>query len=98
VKEGEWAFPVWPAAINLNGSVPTPYIFDDRVNDREVAEKIMEVYKLSKKERKARGKKGREFMIKNLSNKIMCNEMIKGIEQTLENFKPRQRFNLHKII
>jgi glycosyltransferase involved in cell wall biosynthesis len=98
VKEGDWAFPVWPAAINLNGSVPTPYIFDDRVNDREVADKIMEVYKLTKKERKARGKKGREFMIKNLSNKIMCDEMIKGIEQTLENFKPRERFNLHKII
>ena len=98
VIEGEWAFPVWPAAINLNGSVPTPYIFDDRVNDKEVAEKIMEVYKLTKKERKNRGKKGREFMINNLSNKIMCDEMIKGIEQTLENFTPRKRFNLHKII
>ena len=37
-------------------------------------------------------------MINNLSNKIMCDELIKGIEQTLENFTPRKRFNLHKII
>ena len=44
-SHGEWVVPVWPAAINLNGSVPTPYIFDDRVNDNEVADAIMKMYK-----------------------------------------------------
>jgi len=98
INHGDWVEPVWSSAINLNGSVPTPYIFDDRVNDNDVANAIMKMYKLSKKKRKEKGLKGREFIINNLSNKIMCDKMIGGIEQTLENFKPRKKFNLYKII
>lgn len=95
---GEWVVPIWPSAINLNGSVPTPYIFDDRVNDDEVASAIATVYSWGREERKRRGLEGREFMLNNLSNKIMCDKMIEGIEQTLENFKPREKFNLYKIV
>lgn len=98
VNEGEWVVPVWPSAINLNGSIPTPYIFDDRVNNDDVAKAIMTIYKMSKKKRKEVGKKGREFMINNLSNKIMCEKMIEGIDGALDNFKPRKKFDLYKII
>jgi glycosyltransferase involved in cell wall biosynthesis len=98
VLEGEWVVPVWPAAINLNGSVPTPYIFDDRVNDGEVADAIMTMYKFGKKKRKEKGLKGREFMINNLSNKIMCDKMIEGIDTTIEKFTPRKRFDTYKVI
>jgi glycosyltransferase involved in cell wall biosynthesis len=95
---GEWVVPVWPAAINLNGSVPTPYIFDDRVNYYDVSNAIGQVYSWTKEERKERGLKGREFMLDNLSNKIMCDKMIEGFEQTFENWKPRERFNLYRIV
>jgi glycosyltransferase involved in cell wall biosynthesis len=95
---GEWVIPVWSSAINLNGSPATPYIFDDRVNDNEVANAIMKMYKLGRKKRKEKGLKGREFVMNNLSNKIMCDKMIEGIEQTFDNFKPRERFNLYKIV
>lgn len=98
VVEGDWVEAVWPSAINLNGSVPTPYIFDDRVNDDDVANAIMNMYKHGKKKRKSKGLKGREFMLKNLSNKIMCEKMIEGIEQTLENWEPREKFNLYKVV
>jgi glycosyltransferase involved in cell wall biosynthesis len=98
VQEGEWVVPVWPVANNLNGSIPTPYIFDDRVNDEDVSSAIMKMYKFGRKKRKEKGLLGREFMINNLSNKIMCDKMIEGIEQTLENFKPRKKFDLYKIV
>lgn len=98
VLEGEWVIPVWPSAINLNGSVPTPYIFDDRVNNNEVADAIMKMYKLGKKKRKEKGLKGREFMINNLSNKIMCDKMIDGIQTSIEKFTPRKRFDTYKVI
>ena len=98
VLEGEWAFPIWPSAINLNGSVPTPYIFDDRVNDDEVANTIATVYAQGRPERKRRGLLGREFMIKNLSSDIMNNSLIEGIERVFENYKPRKRFDLYKIV
>ena len=95
---GDWVVPIWPSAINLNGSVLTPYIFEDRVNDNEVADAIMTVYNWGREGRKERGKKGREFMINNLSDKIMCSKMVEGIETAIKNFTPRERFNLYKIV
>lgn len=98
VHNGEWCVPVWPVANNLNGSVPTPYIFDDRVNDMDVADSIKIVYDWGKKKRKSRGLKGRKFMIENLSNKIMCDTMIDGIDTAIEKFTPRKKFDLYKVI
>jgi hypothetical protein len=95
---GVWVNPIWPAATNINGSPITPYIFDDRVNDEEVASKIMDIYKTDKSLRKQNGLKGREFAIKNLSSKVMCDAMSEGIETTIKNFTPRERFNLYKIV
>ena len=97
-KHGEWVVPVWPSAINVNGSIPTPYIFEDRVNNHEVADAIMKIYNWTKEERKTKGKEGREWAKKNLSNKIMCDSLTDGIENTINNFKPKERFNLYKII
>jgi glycosyltransferase involved in cell wall biosynthesis len=98
VQEGEWVIPVWPSAINVQGSVPTPYIFDDRVNDDEVADAIMKIYGYGRDVRKEIGLKGRKFMIKNLSSKIMCKKMIEGIDETIKKWKPRKRFDLYKIV
>lgn len=95
---GEWVFPIWPSVNNLNGSPITPYIFDDKVNTHEVASTILKVYELGKEERKRRGKLGREFMLNNLSSEIMCNKMVEGIETTIQNFQPKKRFDLYKII
>jgi glycosyltransferase involved in cell wall biosynthesis len=95
---GEWVIPVWSASQNLNGSVPTPYIYEDRINLGDVAYAIGQMYSLGSKKRKANGQKGREWAIKNISSKVMCDSMVKGIETTLENFTPKQRFNLYKIV
>jgi hypothetical protein len=90
--------PVWSSAHNINGSPATPYIFDDRVNDYDVADAIMKVYNWSREERKRRGVLGREFMLKNLTNKIMCESMIDGIETTLKNYTPKRKYELYKIV
>jgi glycosyltransferase involved in cell wall biosynthesis len=97
-EHGEWVYPVYPSAINLNGSPLTPFIFDDRVNDEEVAKSILKMYLMGRELRKVNGKKGREWAIENLSSNVMCNKMVEGIERTLENFKPKERFNLYKIV
>jgi glycosyltransferase involved in cell wall biosynthesis len=97
-SHGVWVKPVWPSAININGSPLTPYIYDDRVNNNEVADAITEMYLLGKEKRKENGQVGREWAIKNLSSKIMCDTMSEGIETTIKNFTPRERFNLYKVI
>jgi glycosyltransferase involved in cell wall biosynthesis len=95
---GEWVIPVWSSAININGSVPTPYIFDDRVNVHDVANAIKKTYDQGREQRKNNGLKGREFMINNLSSEIMCNTMMEGIDNTINNFKPKKKHNLYKIV
>jgi glycosyltransferase involved in cell wall biosynthesis len=97
-KHGEWVVPVWSDVNNLNGSVPTPYIYEDRVNNYMVADAIGQVYSWGREERKRRGLIGREWAMKNLSNKVMCDGIIDGIETTFKNYKPRKRFDLYKIV
>jgi glycosyltransferase involved in cell wall biosynthesis len=97
-KHGEWVVPVWPDVNNLNGSVPTPFIYEDRVNNNMVSSAIGTVYGWDKKERKERGLKGREWAMKNLSSKVMCDSLIEGIETTLKNYKPKKKFELYKIV
>jgi hypothetical protein len=99
LEHGEWAYPIWSRALALAGSVPTPYIWDDRVDNYEVAEVIEKVYNTPKPERKAAGLKGREEFLGNmgLSHTNMCDTLVEGIEATFENWKPRERFEVFKI-
>lgn len=97
-NHGEWVNPVWPSTISVNGSPFTPYIFEDKVNNDDVAKSIYEMYKIGKKERKRIGLLGREFAKENFSSKVMCNKMIEGIDSTIENFIPKKRFELYKIV
>jgi glycosyltransferase involved in cell wall biosynthesis len=99
VEAGEWAIPVWSRAQSLAGSVPTPYIWDDRVDVVEVSEAMLKMYNTPKEERVAAGLKGREMFINEmgLSNKNMCKTLVEGIEGTFQNWKPRKRFEVFKI-
>ena len=98
-ESGPWATPVWSRAQALAGSVPTPYIWDDRVDLEDVAEAILKVYNIPKEERKANALIGREHFINEsgLSHTNMCQTLIDGIESTFENWKPRQRFEVFKV-
>ena len=96
---GSWARPVWSRSRSLAGSVPTPYIWDDRVDLEEVAQAILEMYETPKEERKANGLEGREAFIGDmgLSHTNMINTMSEGIDATLANWKPRKAFDVFKI-
>jgi hypothetical protein len=98
LKHGEWVKPVWPSNISLQGSVPTPYIFDDRADFRDIGAAIYEWYKTPKEERVSAGLKGRQFLLDvnvGMSRDNMGNRIIKDINSTIENFKPRNRFELY---
>ena len=98
LQHGEWVKPVWPSNISLQGSVPTPYIFDDRADFREIGNALYEWYKTPKEERIAAGRKGVEF-IKNpevgMSRDNMCQRVVDSIEGCFNSFAPRKRFELH---
>lgn len=97
---GEWAIPLFPTNVSIMGSIPTPYIYDDRCDFREAAEAILKVYNLSSEERDKRGMLAREWVTSKesmMSASSMCDNIISGIEETLSNWKPRKKFELIKI-
>jgi len=97
---GEWVKPVWPATRSLQGSIPTPYIFDDRPRWDDTADRLKEWYDTSKEERKQAGEIGREWMLKEeigMSCKLMCERFIKDMDTTFEKWTPRKRFTLYKV-
>lgn len=99
VINGEWVKPVWPRVQTMVGSVPTPYIIDDKVDVVEVAEAIKYWYDKTPIERQQCGKKGRKWMMKKegLNADYMCKTMADSIELTLKNWKPKKRYNIYKI-
>jgi hypothetical protein len=97
---GDWAVPVFPSNISLVGSVPTPYIFDDRCAPEDVARAICEVYDMPKEERDAKGLLAREWVTSDesgMSARQMCENVIDAMNESFEKFTPRPRFELHKI-
>ena len=99
VTHGEWVKPVWPRVQTMVGSVPTPYIIDDKVDVNEVADAIRYWYDKTPEERKEAGLKGRDAFLGelglNAKNQNKC--MADGIEKAIKNFKPRKRYNLYKL-
>jgi len=95
-EHGEWCFPVYPTSISLQGSPKTPYIFDDRVDVRNVADIIMEAYK-TRTNLKQLGLKGREWAMTEsvgFTSEIMSSRVIKGIEEVLDKFEPRKNYEV----
>jgi hypothetical protein len=100
-EHGEWAIPIYPSNISLVGSVPTPYIFDDRCSFDDIAKAIETSYSLSKEERTAKGKLGREWVTSEeakMSAAKMCENVIESLEETFDKFQPRPRFELIKVL
>jgi len=99
VTWGDWVKPIWPVR-STTGSVPTPYIFDDRVDFIDIAPLIMEYYNMGKDERNTAGLKGREHFLGEglLSKEAMCKTLVDGIEGTFENWKPKEKFKLIPLI
>lgn len=96
-NHGEWCLPAFPNNLSLNGSPPTPYIFDDRCDWREVADKLLEAYRMSPEERRRRGKLGREWAMQNgFTGEAMSKRFIEGFDATFANWKPRPRFGIYK--
>ena len=98
-KCGEWAQPVWPSSVSIQGSVPTPYIYDDRVDFTYASNAIRKVYNLGKEERERRGKLAREWVTSDeamMTANNMGKNVINHIDKVLKNWKPKSKFELIK--
>ena len=102
-KHGVWAYPVFPSNLSLVGSIPTPYIFDDRAEPFDIADQIKYMYtaKIEVPDMFTRiGELAREWATSDesmMSAKNMSRNVIKDIDDTFENFQPRHAFELIQV-
>ena len=97
---GSWVNPVWPTNRSLQGSPPTPYIFDDRCSYEDVAKAIKQWYDTEPKRRIECGIEGSEWMKSKeagMTAKNMGERYIDAIDTTFKNWKPKTELVLWKI-
>jgi glycosyltransferase involved in cell wall biosynthesis len=97
-RHGIWAKPIWPVTRVIQGSPPTPYIFDDLCKWEDVADAMMYWYDAGKQKCIECGAVGREWALGSggLNHTNLAAQFIKAMDFTLENFTPRSRFSLHR--
>ena len=97
---GEWVKPVWPSNRALVGSVPTPYIFDDRCRFDDAAQAMKDWYDMDSEKRQECGMKGHEFVMGEesmMTSKNMCQNFINHMDKGFEMWKPRKRYSMFKV-
>ena len=93
-KHGEWCYPIFPVSRSIQGSVPTPYIWDDRVDTGEVADALYDAF-LTRSSLKEKGMKGREWALGDeagFTAAKMGERIIEGVDEVFETFQPRVNF------
>ena len=97
-NHGEWVKPVYPTNVSLQGSPPTPYIWDDRCQQEDVVPLFREFYDMGRKKRKKLGSLGTKFCKENhMTAEAMGQNFINSMNGAFENWKPSKRYTMEKI-
>lgn len=89
-----WGQPVFPAARNLVGSQQVPYIYDDRVNNDEVADALVKMFKLGKPARRKIGFEAREWAKQHFGMDRMRDGWIDAFDKAIERYSGKINNNL----
>ena len=94
---GNWAYTVWPSNRSLQGSPQTPFIFDDRCDFMEVAEKLGYAFRAGRDHLEKVGMEGHEWVTNEsgMSSEEMGVSFIEAIDGCFENWTPRKRFEIY---
>lgn len=98
-NHGPWAYPVWPVTRLIQGSIPTPYIFDDLAKWEDAAEGMMYWYLMGDEKRTKCGEEGRRWALNEggLNSRNMGQQLINGMEYVFANWQKPKRFGLYSV-
>lgn len=98
-NHGPWAYPVWPVTRLIQGSIPTPYIFDDLAKWEDAAEGMMYWYLMGDEKRTKCGEEGRRWALNEggINSRNMGQQFINGMEYVFENWQKPKRFGLYSV-
>jgi hypothetical protein len=83
----------------LQGSIPTPYIFDDRPRFEDFADVLKEWYDMGSEKREECGQLGYEFVMGDdamMSARAMCQNFVDHMDTAFEKWTPRKRYTIFK--
>ena len=98
-NHGEWAVPIWPKARQLQGSIPTPYIFDDVSDAEDAANQLLKIYELGKDERDRRGLEGQKWVLgteSGMNAQAMTDKFAKCVDELFKTWHPPTKYELIK--
>lgn len=81
-----WGVPVYPAARNCTGSQQIPYIYDDRVNNDDVAKALVKIYEMGRNKRKDIGLQASKWARKTFPMDQMVSKWDAVLQETLDRF------------
>ena len=96
---GNWVKPVWPSNRSLAGSIPTPYIFDDRCRFDDAGYALKEWYDEGEEKREEYGLEGHKFVMGDesmMSAKKMSQNFVDHMDNAFDKWSPRKRFSIFK--
>ena len=98
-KHGPWAYPVWPVSRLIQGSIPTPYIFDDITKWEDFGDAFMYWYLMGDKKREACGAEGRRWALNEggLNAKNMGQMFVDGMEYIFANWQKPKKFDVYSL-
>ncbi len=99
-NHGKWAFPIFPSNISIQGSPPTPYIFDDRCSASDAADRIKEAWEMGDDAIKFRGNLGRKWAMSEeagFTSSKMASRIINNFKTLFDTWTPRAKYELFKI-
>ena len=102
-KHGKWAYPVFPSNLSIVGSIPTPYIFDDRAEPFDIAEQIELLYKTKTQqpeEYQTQCEAAYKWVMSDeamMTATNMAKNIIDGVEETFDKWQPRHSYELIKV-
>lgn len=96
-NHGPWAYPIWPVTRMVQGSIPTPYIFDDLTKWEDIAESYMYWYLMGDAKRTKCGQIGRDWCLGEggLNSKNMGQQFINCMEFLFQNWTPPRKFGIY---
>jgi hypothetical protein len=93
---GIWCTALWPVTRCMQGSVPTPYIYDDLVKWEDATKAMLYWYLMPKDKREWCGLKGREWAMGDggINAKNLCDQFTKGLNFVFDNWIPPENFDI----
>ena len=98
VRKGQktFGFEISPSSKAIIGSQSVPYIYEDRISEKDFHKALTKMYKLGDKKRKELGRKGRQHVVDNYNFGLLQQKWVEVIDQIVEengSWETRKNYN-----